>query len=164
MNLRTKSKYIGLIAVSLGIAISCSAVAFEGTEFDGRSNLVIGYLSPTPQEEMDEEGSGYESALAHLGWVVLDVIDCLDKSGVVAASGVVQATEVSIIIEDKAQSLKLTSVGGGETGLLFFKLNKEPLLVRATVGPSQLMITGLQEAGEYFDAVECKKEFRKITE
>ena len=123
--------------------------------FDGGSNLVIGYLPPMTQQELDDVNSGAASAVDHDERAVFETVECLQESGITALPKTFMGRVVAIQFRNFKKEIKLPVGWPQESGLVFIKPGAEPLVIPSQAGPSSLLFLGPDGASQYFADRDC---------
>lgn len=123
--------------------------------YDGGNNLVIGYLPPMSQQELNDESTGAASAVDHVEWAVFETVKCLQKSGITALPKSFMGRVVVIQFKRFKKEVKLPVGWPQESGLVLVKPGTEPLVIPSQAGPSSLLVLGPEGASRYFDARDC---------
>jgi hypothetical protein len=114
--------------------------------------MAVGFFPNVGQAELDAD-EGARSALEHFGYAVEDMTKCLDPKGIP-----VQAVQAELLIfQDGARrsELSLRHVSNESVGCYLVAPSREPKIIRATAGPSSLVILCPAAASFYFGIPEC---------
>jgi hypothetical protein len=114
--------------------------------------LAVGFFPKIAQVELDAD-EGARSALEHLGYAVEEMSKCLRPRGIS-----VQAVQTELLIFQNGASrteLSLRDASNEIVGCYLVAPRREPKIIRATAGPSSLVILCPAAASLYFGVPEC---------
>lgn len=113
---------------------------------------VVGFFPDVSEAEVEAD-QGTQSALEHFGYALEDTEKCLRPSGIPVRA--VYANEIVFEDDGRRTVLDLRELSNESVGCAFVAPTREPKFVRATAGPSSLMLLCPAAASLYFSAPEC---------
>lgn len=113
---------------------------------------VVGFF-PDVSEAQVEADRGTQSALEHFGYALEDTAKCLRPSRIPVRA--VYASEIEFVHDGRRSVLDLRALSNDSVGCALLAPAREPTFVRATAGPSSLIVLCPAAASLYFSAPEC---------
>jgi hypothetical protein len=114
--------------------------------------MAVGFFPIVTQAGVDADDE-VRSALEHFGCAIEDMTKCLRPKGIPVQA--VQAEAVIFNDGDRRRQLSLWKISNESVGCYLIEPGRDPKIVRATAGPSSLVVLCPAAASMYFDIPEC---------